>query len=126
MQVIVTPFSVELSSHAHTLISGMVEDSLIRFSHRVSRVSVSIFDENGPRGGVDKLCRINVQIPGLGPVITEGRHASVVAAVAAAARRAQRIVKTNIKRRKTVRQPRRFDGQLPDERTTQPFQSDVS
>ena len=115
MKVIVTSFSVVLSSHANSLVVRMVEDSLKRFSQRVSLVTVSVLDENGPRGGGDKLCRINVQLPGLGPVITEGKHESVIAAVAEAARRAQRIVRTKIKRKTSARRQPRLNVQMPDE-----------
>ena len=34
-----------------------VSRALARFSHRISRVDVTLLDENGPRGGVDKSAK---------------------------------------------------------------------
>jgi len=45
--------------------------ALSRFSDRVTKVAVTLTDNNGPKGGVDKSCRIVVRLRSLGEVIAE-------------------------------------------------------
>jgi putative sigma-54 modulation protein len=45
--------------------------ALSRFSGRIRRVDVFLADENGPRGGIDKTCRIVVRLRDGGDVIAE-------------------------------------------------------
>lgn len=43
--------------------------ALARFGHRVERVVVFLQDRNGPRGGIDKVCRILAKVHGCGTVM---------------------------------------------------------
>jgi putative sigma-54 modulation protein len=45
--------------------------ALSRFSGRIRRVDVFLADENGPRGGIDKTCRIVVRLRDGGDVVSE-------------------------------------------------------
>ena len=45
--------------------------SLGRFASRLGRVSVRIADVNGPRGGVDKACRISVKLVHSGETVVQ-------------------------------------------------------
>jgi len=40
------------------------EFTLRRFGHRVRSLVVRVTDVNGPRGGIDKRCRVTVQLQG--------------------------------------------------------------
>lgn len=42
--------------------------ALSRFESRISKVDVYLADENGPKGGLDKACRIVVRLRKLGDV----------------------------------------------------------
>lgn len=46
-----------------------VRFALRRNSWRVPRAQVQLSDVNGPRGGVDKRCQIELRIPGAAPVV---------------------------------------------------------
>lgn len=72
-----------------------------KFARAVERVSVRIKDVNGPRGGVDKLCRIKVVLSGLPSVVIEQQHASLQAAVDRALRRTEGAVRRSVQRRRT-------------------------
>jgi putative sigma-54 modulation protein len=59
---------------------------------RLQRVDVTLSDLNGPRGGIDKRCRIKVSLDGLRPVVIEDVQADLYAAIDRAAGRASRTV----------------------------------
>ncbi|HYW79742.1 MAG TPA: HPF/RaiA family ribosome-associated protein [Thermoguttaceae bacterium] len=64
--------------------------SLGRFDTAIDKVSVRVGDINGPRGGIDKRCRIVVALraPGGHPITVDGNDEDLHAAVARASKRA--------------------------------------
>ena len=66
----------------------------------IERISVRVEDVNGPRGGVDQVCRINVGLIGLPPVVVEGRSASLEGAIGAALTGVERAVRRTVQRRR--------------------------
>ncbi|MCO8120894.1 hypothetical protein NHH03_04030 [Stieleria sp. TO1_6] len=110
MKVSVNSSIERLSPSARDSIHALMSSTLARFTPRISQVSVLVIDENGPRGGVDKLCRVNVLMPGIGTLTTKARHEKLMAAVSEAARRARRIVVTKMKRPRSLRLRRRTKG----------------
>jgi putative sigma-54 modulation protein len=75
--------------------------SLGRFSPRISRVTVQVLDLNGPRGGLDKSCRIEVQMHPSGTVFVKDTDAHIHAAVDRAVDRLARAVGRTIERTRT-------------------------
>ena len=71
------------------------------FGSSIERVSVRVKDVNGPRGGVDQLCRIKVVMRGRPSVIFESRDSSLNAAVDVALAGVQRAVRRTTARRRT-------------------------
>ncbi len=62
-------------------IERRLDFALGRFGDQVRRVSIYLADVNGPRGGVDKLCRIAAELPGHGRAVVEGVDDSLSAAI---------------------------------------------
>lgn len=79
-----------------------------KFARSIERVSVRIEDTNGPRGGVDQVCRIKVVLSGLPSVFVEQRDATRVAAIDGALTGAERAVRRSLQRRrmKPLKHPR--------------------
>lgn len=55
--------------------------ALARVGDGVRRVTVRLFDVNGPRGGIDKRCRIQVMLDGLADVVVEDTEADLYVAI---------------------------------------------
>jgi ribosome-associated translation inhibitor RaiA len=66
--------------------------ALSRFTDRIDRVTVRFADLNGPRGGVDKRCRIVVRLRPGGQIVIEDTAAGLETAIDRGADRAQRAV----------------------------------
>jgi CBS domain-containing protein len=78
-----------------------------KFALSIERASVRIEDVNGPRGGVDKRCRIKIVLIGLPSVVVEEQHHSLQAAMDSALARAEHAVRSAVqKRRITPLKPR--------------------
>lgn len=58
----------------------------------IQRVTVRLSDINGPRGGADKCCHIQVRVPHLADVVIEDTEVDLYAAIDRAAERAGRTI----------------------------------
>jgi hypothetical protein len=63
-------------------------------------VSLRTEDVNGPRGGVDRVCRIKVVIRGLPTIVFEAQDAFLNAAVDLALAGVERAVRRAVQRRR--------------------------
>jgi ribosomal subunit interface protein len=86
--------------------------ALARFGGRVGLVRVYLRDVNGPRGGVDKRCRIAVHLPRFGRAVASGAGTDPYAVVARTAERLGRAVTRHLKRRAARRRPSRHGTSL--------------
>jgi ribosomal subunit interface protein len=75
------PLSDAITEH----IDRKLDLALRHVPERVTRVTVHIADENGPKGGLDKRCRIVVGLGGLDPIVVQDRGDDVYAVVSRAA-----------------------------------------
>ncbi|HET6726141.1 MAG TPA: HPF/RaiA family ribosome-associated protein [Gammaproteobacteria bacterium] len=99
--VFIRAVGAPISQHDRDYIRGRLDKRLHKFDETVERTSVRIEDINGPRGGVDKRCRIKVVLSGLPSVIVEENHYSPRAAVDVALDRIERSIGRAIERRRT-------------------------
>lgn len=95
----------DLSADDRAYIRGKLGRALGKFSADIVRVSVRTEDVNGPRGGVDRVCRIKVALVGLPSVVFEKRDAALNAAVDGALAGVEQAVRRVVRRRWT--RPRR-------------------
>jgi ribosome hibernation promoting factor len=77
--------------------------ALARFGLRIESVRVYLLDVNGPRGGVDKCCRIDVRLRPTGSVFVEGAASGLRRALDRAAGRAGRTVGRTLRRERSRR-----------------------
>lgn len=72
-------------------------------AQHVVRVTVRLFDVNGPRGGADKRCRIRVKLDISQEVVLEDTQSNLYVAIDRAAGRAGRTVARNLRRQRQAR-----------------------
>lgn len=77
--------------------------ALSRFADRIDRLSVHLADINGPRGGIDKRCRIAVNLVPRGAVMVEGTGDNPFTLISDSAKRARRSVRRLLERRRRDR-----------------------
>jgi putative sigma-54 modulation protein len=99
MRVEVRGQNIDVSELLHDHVEHRLRFALRPFPGQISRVVVRLRDLNGPRGGVDKLCRIEVYLAGAGEVIADGLDAQFYAAVDLAADRVRRSIVRTLERR---------------------------
>lgn len=81
--------------------------ALGRFGHHIDLVRVYLRDVNGPRGGLDKKCRIVVELRRGRPVVVTGTGTEASAAITSTASRAGFAVRRRLKRWLARRRPLR-------------------
>ena len=97
---------IDIQTHGFSLTDGLrdhterrLQFALARAADRVRRITVCFFDINGPRGGIDKRCRIRVMLNGLGEVVIEDTETNLYLAIDRAADRIGRTVMRRLARR---------------------------
>ena len=71
-----------------------------RLAHAVQSTVITVMDINGPKGGVDKLCRVVVKPVGLKSIVITERQADLKAAVNRSISRASQTLSRKLKRQK--------------------------
>jgi ribosome-associated translation inhibitor RaiA len=74
---------------------------LKKFAESIERVSLRTEDVNGPRGGVDRVCRIKVVLRGMSSIVVEKQDAFLNAAAELALAGVERGVRRAVTRRRT-------------------------
>ncbi|QEG21573.1 HPF/RaiA family ribosome-associated protein [Mariniblastus fucicola] len=70
-----------------------------KFEADIVSVEVCVKDVNGPRGGVDKRCRLLIRLRRMKDVVASVQEDSVSRAISRAVRRAERAIKRKVQRR---------------------------
>ncbi len=86
-----------------SVIETKLADVLTRFGPQVSRATVYLADQNGPRGGVDKLCRIVVKLRRQGEITVEDRACRWFSAVTGALGRLRNSIHRKLAKWRTTR-----------------------
>ncbi len=91
-----------LTEGLRTFIKQQLGTALGRFSDQIQNVAVTLKDLNGPKGGIDQYCKLQVMMPPLAPVIIEDTETNLRAAVSQATHRAATTVNRRISKGRRV------------------------
>lgn len=90
-----------LATHElESLTERKVRFALSRFESHIAQVEIVLSDENGPRGGCDKICRITVLLRDGTPVIVRHLDESFERGISMAVERVQRVVARRVDRKR--------------------------
>ena len=95
-------FGVHLDSEERAAIRLGLGAKLGKYATDIERVSVRMLDANGPRGGVDQVCRIKVVLSGLPSIVFEAQASTTADAVNGALAGIERSVRRSLQRRPTI------------------------
>jgi len=87
-----------LTEGLHTHVQRRLQFAMSRFQDRALRVKVCLSDVNGPKGGVDKRCRLQIRVGGLPDIFIEDTESQLHVAVDRAVERAGRTLGRQLKR----------------------------
>ena len=93
-------FGTRLTEEERTRLRRDLGKKLGKFASAVERLSVRVKDVNGPRGGIDQLCRIKVVLRNRPSVVFEKQDASLDAAIKGALDGVERAVRRTLQRRR--------------------------
>lgn len=112
------PMGQELKDYADL----RLRTALGPFAHRIDRVSMSLRDVNGPRGGADTRCQVAVELRPRGSLIFKGLVGdNPFALISHASKRVGRSVRKALSKRRGAARRSRLAavpaGHLPDDGT---------
>ena len=87
---------VELDESLRSHVDRRLRFALTRFGRRLAHVHVLLQDVNGPRGGVDTLCKVRVELSPRGGIVIRDVSSDPFAAVSRAADRASRSIARHV------------------------------
>jgi putative sigma-54 modulation protein len=91
-------FSLTESLREH--IERRIRSAFGRLNQGLQKVSLRLDDINGPKGGADKSCRIQIPLPGSRPVVIEETQADLYIAIDRALERAGQALGRKLARKR--------------------------
>lgn len=86
-----------------TFAQQQLETALGRFGHRIRHLRLRLADANGPRGGLDQECLVEVTLRPRGSAVVSVRDIEPEAAISRAADRVARRVRDALERKRDLR-----------------------
>lgn len=93
---------MKLSRALREYVMRRLRFALNRTQQNINFAIVRITDRNGPKGGIDKQCQIQLSLPGLPVIIVNEKSGDVTAAIDQAAHRAALAVDRLLSRAKAI------------------------
>lgn len=102
MQIQIHAESIGLTSGLHDYIAKRLAYALSHGRDEVTRIVVRLSDVNGPRGGVDKRCAIEIRLKGDSTIAIDDTQVDLYVAIDRAAERTRRTLDRRIARRQRL------------------------
>ncbi|MAT14477.1 MAG: hypothetical protein CMJ46_04320 [Planctomyces sp.] len=86
-----------------------VQSTFDRFRHAIHHISMTFSDVNGPRGGVDKSCRLMIDMDGSSVLVVYGRGEDFEKASMNVTRRSLQSITRSLQKASQFRRPPKKD-----------------
>jgi ribosome-associated translation inhibitor RaiA len=103
MKIHVRAVGIELNAKVRAEIERRLHSSLDRLAHHLLRVAVRVSDQNGPRGGEDISCLIEMRLRPRGRLFVQEADLDVMGAVGQAADSAATSLVRTVERSRDLR-----------------------
>ena len=103
MRTLIQSIDFPLTKALKTFILCHAEKNALLHTERVKSVIVRLKDLNGPKGGADKQCIVEVQLSNLPPIVVKRCSLDAYASARHALARASRIVNRRLGRQRAAR-----------------------
>jgi ribosomal subunit interface protein len=98
MNIQIRGVGIQKSQALSAYIERRMAFAFSRFYARMDRILVRFSDQNGPKGGQDKVCQVGFTLRGMAPEIVEAKDADLYLAIDLAAAKAGRRMARLIER----------------------------
>lgn len=98
MQLVIKSRNIQLSKQFKGRLGSQVYSVFHRTQQLVQRITVTLSDINGPKGGMDKQCKVKVSLAGLPSVLVVTTQDSLQKAFAYAVERANDVMKKRVEK----------------------------
>ncbi|MFT5548260.1 MAG: putative sigma-54 modulation protein [Candidatus Azotimanducaceae bacterium] len=106
---------IDKSSAAINQVSKRLSLAFARAKDSIQSVSIVVSDVNGPKGGVDKLCRILIKLAHQPDIVITENQAFISVAINRCITRARQSLSRKLKRNKqSLQQRMKLQNLLPD------------
>lgn len=102
MQLEIQALNFKLTEALHNYVKRKLGFTLSSRDEYIQRIIVHLTDINGPQGGKDKCCHIQIVLPQLSDVIIEDTEKDLYTAIDRAAERSGRTLGRHLERHRTL------------------------
>ena len=103
MQIVIQSRGFDLTAGLREHVQRRIHFALDWANYHVGKVYVRLSDINGPHGGEDKRCHIQIEAPGVADVVIKDTEVDLYVAIDRAADRAGRVLSRRVSRQREHR-----------------------
>ena len=113
MNITTTAQNFETSTPLDTFVRSRLHNAFEKLDTDITAIDVFMKDINGPKGGVDKLVLIRVQLPNRQVVTIESQHENMYAAIRNGVKRARHAVRRQLRKSRQIDKQRITEFAMP-------------
>ena len=98
MNIVIHSKGVDLTDTLRQFVDQHLRFVLTRYGAHIISINVMLLDINGPKGGLDKCCRVQLKLDHLPKIIVQDTQVNVYAAIKMCSVRLKRTVERNIRK----------------------------
>lgn len=108
MRIEIQSGNIRITKRLMMFLRKRIEFALGRFQDRIQTVQVRLSDINGPKGGVDKRCQIQLKLPAQKDVVVTTKAHRLDLAIGKTASRSARALSRAVGKRRSRRKAERY------------------